>query len=388
MSNLATLARHLHEAPECATHGRLNRVKLDIGWSVNPSSTTEDHILFYAPISDIKAKRDELSGKPKEWVNDWARWRVQQIDGFWFEYEKEPEAHVTADYWVSLPGSKSTPGSVGKGEVLGDWRDTLEERVVEDMKQQFTVTPDGNMTYQGDKPIHVGVGVIFNPGDTLVRVDVEEKSELCGANKSLVNLDKSPDWIEWEGGVRPVDGDVEVVAKLRNGDEMIRKSYDLSWAHCPNGDLDSSQEIIAYRPNYPGFLVNPMNDGGITDHELDEPVDDKKTAIQELNEIMMGWDGEYPPPIGTVCYIKIESTGEVKSATIVFIGCSHTLAWLFREDREASFANNMIEIFPLKSDKDVQIEKMVNIINDNLTAGGIAEALDKANYRIQENDDE
>ena len=80
-------------------------------------------------------------------------------------------------------------------------------RVVEDMKQQFTVTPDGNMTCHGDKPIHVGVGVIFNPGDTLVRASedikitsfgaVEDKLELCGANESLVNQDaESPEWVD------------------------------------------------------------------------------------------------------------------------------------------------------------------------------------------------
>jgi len=75
---------------------------------------------------EIKAKRDELSGKPKEWVNNWARWRAQDNSGKWIECSGELLKNST---WLTTLNEKCE--TVSEGEVLGDWHDTLEERVME-----------------------------------------------------------------------------------------------------------------------------------------------------------------------------------------------------------------------------------------------------------------
>lgn len=56
---------------------------------------------------------------------------------------------------------------------------------MENISHKFTVTPDGNMTYHGDKPVNVSM--IFNPGDSLVRAD-NRKSEKDQPMKNLNSL--------------------------------------------------------------------------------------------------------------------------------------------------------------------------------------------------------
>jgi len=77
--------------------------------------------------SQWQSKRNELSGKPKEWVNDLARWRAQDKNGEWWEYEDEPNEREDHDKWTTNKNLQC----VSEGEVIGDWRDTLEERVME-----------------------------------------------------------------------------------------------------------------------------------------------------------------------------------------------------------------------------------------------------------------
>jgi len=397
MEDLERLARDLHEWPENAL-AAVELLKgtgfyLRDGFVLNP--VTELSVTKY----EWQAKRDELSGKPKEWVSNWSMWRAQDADGKWWIYEEKP-THDSARWYVI--GRRCY---VSCGELLGDWRDTLEKRVVEEMKQQFTVESNGDMTYHGDKPIHVGVGVIFNPGDTLVRVEVEDKSELCGANESLVNLDKSPEWIEWEGGECPVDGDIEVVVKLRDGREDILKAVNLRWDHFSVKPYD----IIAYRSNYPGFLVNPMNDGGIADHELDESVDRGIAAIKTLEGIgytdnggelwkppigkipehMKEWDGEGLPPVGIqIEYCPDYSTpatpaGRWYGAIVVAYHGEHI--WL--SDNGVRLVSNL-KFRPIKTPKERAIEKIYNILTTAMGFDLAAEELYRKGCRIQESDDE
>jgi len=284
------------------------------------------------------------------------------------------------------------------------------ERVVEDMKQQFTVTPDGNMTYHGDKPIHVGVGVIFNTGDTLVRA--VEESELCGANESLVNINpkvvepvdesKSPDWIEWEGGECPVDGDLEVVIRLRDGRELTSEAGvtdGFVWSH----SVESwDYEIIAYRPNYPKFLVNPMKDDGITDHEMDEPVEYKQDCCcDETGPCKMHGDMEDEsewvdglPPVGALCELakstKITNSMDIRefrAGTRVRIG-GHARFFdngaavaAFIADKTHFTGTATASMFrPIKSDKEKAIEGIANIIRYSGTNNG-----EKTLLEIQKN---
>ena len=121
-------------------------------------------------IKQVQEKRDDLSGKPKEWVNDWARWRGQNSSGNWYEFSLPPiKGNNAWIYVLSVQASLVSPG-----EVLSDWRDTLEERVVEDKAVEWVdglppvgavcdlywpthKDPNVTITYQGD-----GVGCYKN----------------------------------------------------------------------------------------------------------------------------------------------------------------------------------------------------------------------------------
>ncbi len=125
MNSLEKLARVVHEAPEDFYCGYIN--EKGIQWGSSHTGYIER--FFHASKKQILAERDRLSGKPTEWVNDWARWRAQDGDGFWVEYQEKPRVSEPED-WKVKDGELNV--IYPKGEVLGDWRDTLEERVMED----------------------------------------------------------------------------------------------------------------------------------------------------------------------------------------------------------------------------------------------------------------
>jgi len=81
-----------------------------------------------------QAKRNDLSGRPKEWVNEWAQWRAQDANGKWFEFNEKPRGNEFTYKWVNCQADGYR--IISQGEVLGDWRGTLEERVVEDKAVQ------------------------------------------------------------------------------------------------------------------------------------------------------------------------------------------------------------------------------------------------------------
>lgn len=62
--------------------------------------------------------------------------------------------------------------------------------------------------------------------------------------KLLEVLGELPDagWIEWTGGERPVDGDMEVEVRLRNGSSCLTTAARLDWLHHLH-HLD----VVAYR---------------------------------------------------------------------------------------------------------------------------------------------
>lgn len=73
---------------------------------------------------------ERLTGKPTEWVNDWARWRAQDDDGFWIEFQPKPYPCKKKGWKFDGEGHLNVIHP--RGEVLGDWRNTLEERVMGD----------------------------------------------------------------------------------------------------------------------------------------------------------------------------------------------------------------------------------------------------------------
>lgn len=123
LSDLDILAERVHEAAEGSECGWRSASSGDIVWD------QYDGLMVFPcyEISEILAHRDKLSGKPTEWVREWANWRAQDQDGQWYEYEHKPSAAF--DEWLEDTLSGGRLSTVGKGQVFGDWRDTLEERV-------------------------------------------------------------------------------------------------------------------------------------------------------------------------------------------------------------------------------------------------------------------
>lgn len=76
------------------------------------------------------ARRAELQNKPEEWPSN-ANWLAQDADGRWSFYtdhaDNPPQCHGESA-WYSDDEDIITKNS---GEVLGDWRDTLERRPVD-----------------------------------------------------------------------------------------------------------------------------------------------------------------------------------------------------------------------------------------------------------------
>jgi len=131
MDDLERLARDLHKWPENAL-AAVELLKgtgfyLRDGFVLNP--VRELSVTKY----EWQAKRDELSGQPKEWINDWARWRAQDKDGKWFEFNKKPLCQAVVNKWTN--DSVDDVSKVSEGEVLSDWRETLEKRVMEDKEE-------------------------------------------------------------------------------------------------------------------------------------------------------------------------------------------------------------------------------------------------------------
>ena len=84
------------------------------------------------------ARRAELQNKPS-WKDapEWAEWMAQDDSGEWYWYASKP-THPGMESWWPAPGANNV--QCGKGEVLGDRRDTLEKRPEE--FQPFTSIED------------------------------------------------------------------------------------------------------------------------------------------------------------------------------------------------------------------------------------------------------
>ena len=108
------LARNVHEWPDGQTHVQLSR-----------------DVYFYAvrPVGGVSYskqqwldRRAELQNKPS-WTDapGWAKWLAQDSDGGWWFYRGEPTAATYV--WREVNRHYANDG-----DVLGDWRDTLERR--------------------------------------------------------------------------------------------------------------------------------------------------------------------------------------------------------------------------------------------------------------------
>lgn len=147
-TDLDWLARNVHEWPAgehqpwCyvyMTYGGVMKAAgnfLDAG--ANPAMITIDQWI---------SRRAELQNKPS-WddFGESAKFMAQDSDGAWMAFENEPttKSHV----WSVMRGwcGYARDGSDRcRGEVLGDWRDTLEKRPETCLKSMSGVHSDGDM---------------------------------------------------------------------------------------------------------------------------------------------------------------------------------------------------------------------------------------------------
>lgn len=121
------------------------------------------------------SRRTELQNKPN-WADapEWAGWLAQDEDGQWYWYCSEPFVDETNDDKMWDFGDSFDHEDCEFGEVLGDWRDTLEKRPeqkafepltsIED-NQEKGMKQDNGWFERGDLP-PVGIAVQLWHGGT------------------------------------------------------------------------------------------------------------------------------------------------------------------------------------------------------------------------------
>jgi len=138
------------------------------------------------------ARRAELQNKPS-WrgAPEWAEWLAQDDSGEWYWYAAKP-THPGMKSWWPTPGDKNA--QCGKGEVLGDWRDTLKKRPEEFKKftsiednqglsvsQEQEMKQDNGWFERGELP-PVGTVCLYVVSDRLsaeVEITAHAKFGLC-----------------------------------------------------------------------------------------------------------------------------------------------------------------------------------------------------------------
>lgn len=138
-TDLDWLARNVHEWPAKS----LGRVTVH-GAQFTPYQDGEDEYtcdwaykyMLY-PESQWLARRAELQNKPS-WKDapEWANYLAIDGDSVWYWHEMDPKTVAGCEYWMS----RGQSGIACRGELLGDWRDTLEKRPEE--FKQFTSIED------------------------------------------------------------------------------------------------------------------------------------------------------------------------------------------------------------------------------------------------------
>lgn len=79
-----------------------------------------------------------------EWVNDWARYRAQDLDGFWFEYEDLPELYLSGGMWDS-DGRRCVYHA--QNPANPDWENTLETRCVDSQEREINKDTGAHYRY-------------------------------------------------------------------------------------------------------------------------------------------------------------------------------------------------------------------------------------------------
>ena len=178
LSDLDWLARNVHKWP-AGEHQPWCYVYMTYGGVMKAAGNFLDAVAnpTMITIEQWLYRRAELQNKPS-WKDapEWAIELAQDSDGKWFFYADTPTAGQVS-WRVEGTGDNELSG---KGEVLGDWRDTLEKRPEQkafepfvsiednqeqDMAQQQEMKQDNGWFERGDLP-PVGIAVQLWHGGT------------------------------------------------------------------------------------------------------------------------------------------------------------------------------------------------------------------------------
>ena len=143
LSDLDWLARNVHKWP-AGEHQPWCYVYMTYGGVMKAAGNFLDAVAnpTMITIEQWLAHRAELQNKPS-WKDapEWAIELAQDSDGKWFFYADTPTAGQVS-WRVEGTGDNELSG---KGEILGDWRDTLEKRPETCLKSMSGVHSDGDM---------------------------------------------------------------------------------------------------------------------------------------------------------------------------------------------------------------------------------------------------
>ena len=160
MSDLDWLARNVHVWP-AGDHQPWCYVYMAHGGVMKAAGNFLDAVAkpTMITIDQWLARRAELQNKPSwKGAPEWATHLAQASVGNWFFFSGEPYPRETA--WRILESMQAISLN-WKGEVLGDWRDTLEKRPEQAEFEPFVSVEDAKITImQSDGDVKHFGGII------------------------------------------------------------------------------------------------------------------------------------------------------------------------------------------------------------------------------------
>lgn len=269
-NDLDHLARAYPEAPEWAGSG-----EVDFQGKVVFQHFDVNHMGF--SIDEIRDRYHELSGKPKAWVNDWARFRAQDACGEWYEFDFKPvvKGHHS-DVW-DIYDKESDPSLVGCGELIGDWRDTLEQREVEKKGMEDLL----NELYQV-------LGDLDAPEKVLDQVFAAAEGVELPYDTLLPFVKEQPKWNGPEDGLPPLGMELDG-GKTFCGQGVVK------WWNRP------VWKVVGHHTNGKTFFVEGIKSGMVqqfhipTDQPQFRPVrTDRERTIESIDALVVEWfKGKY-----------------------------------------------------------------------------------------------
>src|SRR5690554_5605783 len=269
-NDLKWLAENVHEWKQ-GTHYLVKTLDGGCNWIVGEMEI-RDNAANYFTRAQWQAARDELSGKPS-WddVPEWAEWIAQSPQGHWECYADQPD--FNEGRWVHSGRGECVGFAKYRGEVLGDWRNTVERRP--EMKQKLckTTTMQGvpeTMNNEIDYSVRKGIrptpkcedfelcAYDADGASHTLKVSFNESDQIVDAVIERVNNNVQLEWRGPEDGLPPVNSIVEytsapgewirvrILGHHPTGNDVIwHESIDTKYSDGTSNSVDS---LILFRP--------------------------------------------------------------------------------------------------------------------------------------------